>query len=192
MIRKLIPLHSLEIYDSLHKRSGDGFEVDEEKDGQTTEAHREGVEYIKSILKEGQKIRPILVLDNEDGTYKRLDGFKRCIAHKELNIPYIEAFVCNQHEYRNAVFTPYHNGEMRAWHGGQEKEIYPSIFEGGERENFNYDDVIFLYKSPNHDGLRIEISDSIHVHYGAYGKNRLALGRKEFTELAKAISKIDG
>lgn len=191
MKRIIIPLDRIDIYDEMHQQTADGFVVDEEKDGQSTEKHKEGVDYIKSVLQNGQKIRPILVLDNEDGSYKRLDGFKRCIAHKELNMPYIEAFVCTQDEYRRADEFPYHNGILKAWHGGQFKEQH-GLFEGGERENFNYDETIFLYKSPNHDGLRIEISECIHVHYGAYGRYRLALGRKEFEKLAEAISSING
>lgn len=191
MIRKYIYLKDLEIYDQLHKRTDNGFEVDEAKDGQSTERHIEGINYIKGVLNNGQKIRPILVLDNEDGTYKRLDGFKRCIAHIELGIGIIEAFIVSQEEYRRADDIPYHGGMMKAWHGGQFKESY-GLFEGGERPDFNYDETIFLYNSPNPDGLKIELSEHVHVHWEKFGRYRLDLGRKDFEVLAKAISKIDG
>src|ERR1044071_2984115 len=99
MIRKFISLSTLFIYDEIHKETPDGFEVDEAKDGKTTQEHRDGIDYIKEVLTKGAKILPVLVVDNEDGTFTRLDGFKRCIAHKELGYKFIEAFVCNKQEY---------------------------------------------------------------------------------------------
>lgn len=194
MIRKFIPLKHIYIYDELHKETPDGFEVDEAKDGQTTAEHREGVEYIKDALSAGAKILPILVVDNEDGTYTRLDGFKRCIAYKELGYQYVEAFICSKEEMRQAVFIPFGDYEMRAWHGGQDGDNgkFP-LFEGREQKDFDYDKVKFLYKNDSQPhGIRIEISDTIHVHFGEFGRYRWDLGRKDFLALAEAISKIDG
>ena len=191
MIRRFIPLKQLEIYDEFHTLQPDGsFIVNKEKDGKTTEEHRQGIDYIKEVLKRGKKIRPVLVVDNEDGTFKLLDGFKRCIAQKELNYKNIEAFVCNQIEYSLCQRVPYDNGEMWCGKGGQPKEVY-SLFEGKQTENeFNYNDIVFLYKSPNPDGLRIEIDENVHIHFGEFGKYRISVGRKDFIELAEAIIKI--
>ena len=193
MIRRFIPLKQLEIYDEFHTLQPDGsFIVNKEKDGKTTEEHRQGIDYIKEVLKRGKKIRPVLVVDNEDGTFKLLDGFKRCIAQKELNYKNIEAFVCNQIEYSLCQRVPYDNGEMWCGKGGQPKEVY-SLFEGKQTENeFNYDDIVFLYNSPNPDGLKIEIDENIHIHWGKFGQYRLALGKQDFINLAEAISKING
>jgi hypothetical protein len=186
MIRKWIPLANLAIYDEMHRPSESGFKVDETKDGETTEEHRAGIDFIKGKMEAGLKVLPILALDNEDGTYQRLDGFKRCIAHLELGYSIIEAFVCTREEYDRADFFPFLDKQMRAWHGGQDGEQgkFP-LHEGAEGK-----ELIFLYKSPNPDGLRIEISESIHVHWSKFGQYRLSLGRNDFIELANAISQI--
>lgn len=190
MKRKYIPLDDIIIHDEMHIFQPDGsFIVDEEKDGQTTQQHRDGIEYIKEILKKGQKIRPILVLEHSTGVFTRLDGFKRCVAYQELGYKNVEAFVCSEEDYRERKIFPYNGGEMRCWKGGQEKEHH-SLFEGGERPNFDYDKVIFLYKSSDPAGLRIEVSETIHCHWGQFGRYRLSLGRKDFIELAKAVSAI--
>lgn len=190
MIRKWVALKDIEIFDNMHKPDGNGgFIVDAEKDGKTTEQHREGINFMKEVIKKGQKIMPILVRDNEDGTYTRLDGFKKCWAHFELGLKFIEAFVCSQEEYRQAIEIPYGKSKMRAWHGGLPKEDF-GLFEGDERPDFDYDKVIFLYKSPNHYGLRIEVCENIQIHWGDYGRYRLSMGRRDFEELAKAVSSI--
>lgn len=190
MKRLWIPLKKTEIFDHMHWMQDGNLVVDEEKDGQSLEKHLEDIKYIKQVLEEGKKVRPILVRDNEDGTYTRLDGFKRCMAHIELGYPLIEAFVCSQEEYRRSEIYPYANHEIRCWHGGQEKE-HLGLFEEGA-ENMSYEDTIFLYKSESANGLRIEVAECIHVHWGDCGKYRLALGRKDFEELAKAIISING
>lgn len=189
MRRLFIPLANVDPFDWMHFPCGDDFKVDAEADGQTTEQHKEGIEYIKKVIREGQKVRPILVADNEDGTYKRLDGFKRFWAQKELGEKFIEAFVCSAEEFRRTDIIPYGNGEMRCWHGGQPKEEH-GLFEGGESESFKYDDVEFLYKSPDGSGLRIEACEAIHIHWGEAGKQRFIVGRKDFEALAEAIAAI--
>lgn len=192
MKRLYIPLKYVEIFDTVHRPSGDGdFIVDQSKDGKSTEEHKEGIEYIKGILKEGAKILPVLVKDNEDGTYTRLDGFKRCMAQFQLGYEYIEAFVCSKEEYRQAIEVPFRKFKMRAWHGGQDGDDgkFP-LLEGGEQTEFKYENTDFLYKSPNPEGLRIEVAECIHVHWGPYGRFRFALGRRDFEQLAGAVSKI--
>lgn len=192
MVRKWISLSTIQIYDKLHILQPDGsFIVDEEKDGQTTEKHIEGINYVKQVLLNGQKVMPVLVKDNGDGMYLRLDGFKRCLAHQQVGRKYIEAFVVTQDEYDRAIEFKADGYEMRAWHGGQdgEKGKLP-LFEGGEKPNFNYDEVKFLFKSPNPAGLRIELCEAIHIHWGEFGKYRLIVGQEDFKELANAIKKI--
>lgn len=186
-----MPLALVEIGDKMHTIHPDGsFTVDEKQDGQNTQQHIDGIAYITGVLQRGQKIMPVLLRENDDGTYSQLDGFKRLMAQRGLGYKYVEAFCVTPKEYEGAVFFDYGNGKMRAWHGGQEKEQY-GLFEGGERENFKYDETKFLFKSPDGAGLRIEVSECIHVHWGAAGKYRLALGRKDFEALAEAVSKIE-
>ncbi len=191
MKRKFISLSKLQIFDDLHKQNGADFEVDEKKDGQTTQQHREGIEYIKTIIKNGQKVLPPLVVEIMEDDYRRLDGFKRCMAFKELGFESIEAFVCTRDEYDHADYIPYRNGKMRCWKGGQYDDTnnvrFPLLEED---EKFDYNKLKFLYKSPNGDGLRIELCEGIHIHWGEVGKNRIIVGRNDFIKLATAISKI--
>jgi len=191
MKRLFIPLSRTEIYDEMHKLQPDGsFIVDEKNDGKSTEDHLKDIEYIKSVLKKGKKIMPILVKDNEDGTYTRLDGFKRCIAYKELGYKNIEAFICDLAEYANQKKIPFLDSKMLCFKGGQFKKDYP-LFEGKQTgEEYDYDKITFLYKSENPHGLRIEIDENVHIHFGEYGKYRLTVGREDFIKLAESIIKI--
>ncbi len=190
MRRQFLDLRNCELQDDMHRFNADGsFTVDVEKDGKTTEEHREGIEYIKKVLINGQKIRPILVRDNEDGTYQRLDGFKKAMAMKELNYQYVEAYICSMKEYEDARIYPLGTGEIRCWHGGLEKEQH-GLFEGGEQPEFDYEKQGFLYKSDDPAGLRIEVSDAIHVHWSTCGQYRLALGERDFLALAEALAKV--
>lgn len=189
MIRKWIPLDRLEIYDHMHVLQEDGsFIVDAEKDGHTTEEHRAGVDYVKSVIEKGAKTMPILAMEYDQGNwFKRLDGFKRALAYKELGHEYVEAFVCTEREYTDAVFVPYLGKEMRCFHGGQPHEDF-SLFEGLESENSAYEDVHFLYKGKH---VNIEVRENIHVHWGEMGKYRIEVGRRDFLALAEAISKVE-
>ena len=51
--------------------------------------HREGSKVVKKLIQEGKKIRPIAC------TYygKRLDGFKRYLAYKELGVKEVEVVI---------------------------------------------------------------------------------------------------
>lgn len=165
--------------------------MDVVKDGQTTEKHIEGIDYIKQVLLSGQKVMPVLVKDTGDGTYLRLDGFKRCLAHIAAGRKYVEAFVVNSDEYGRAIEFKADGYNMRAWHGGQDGDNGKlPLFEGGEKPNFNYDEVKFLFKSPNPAGLRIELCEAVHIHWNEFGKYRLTLGSEDFKELANAVKSI--
>ena len=191
MIRKFVPIDKINPYDEMHFNKEGEFEVDEAADGASTEEHRRGIDYIKEVLKKGQKIRPILLWEKFDGTFERLDGFKRYMAHKELGYKFIEALVCDEVEHANHKPFPYHNATLTCWKGGQPKEDY-TLFEGGERPDFDYDTSVFLYDSPDPQGLKIEAAECIHVHIGKYGGFRLSMGRRDFVALATAISSIWG
>lgn len=193
MKRRFINLKKLKIYDEMHQQDGDSFIVDEEKDGQTTLQHKEGIEYIKTIIKNGQKVLPPLVVEIMEGDYIRLDGFKRVMAFKELGFETIEAFVCSRWEYDHADYVPFRDGKMRCWKGGQfddENKVRFPLLEENEKENFKYEDLKFLYKSNDGSGLRIELCEAVHIHWGEVGKNRFILGRNDFIKLAEAIKKI--
>lgn len=175
MKRQFIPLEKLDIYDQFHYQSGDSFEVNEKLDGNNTEYHKQGVDLVKHILQDGKKVRPVLVLQKGD-RYSLLDGFKRARAHLELGYTIIEALVCDQIDERGICL-----GETRCFKGGQSEM---SWFENNaEKEEI-------LYWSGDVEKLRIEMSENIHVHWGLYGKYRLALSIEEFTNLAEAIAKI--
>ena len=191
MIRKFIPLSETEIYDEFHYESGDSFEVNVELDGNTTEYHKEGIDKIKEVLSSGAKVRPILVYQDGD-KYKLLDGFKRAYSHNALGYDSVEAYVCSEKEYMNKDKFDTEEGEMTCYKGGQPFEKF-GLFEGGEhKDSVEYGETKFLYKDDSKPhGLRIENSECIHVHWGEYGKYRLALGREDFLELAKAVISIE-
>lgn len=179
MKRQWIKLSELDIYDKFHYQSGDSFEVNKELDGNDTEYHKKGIEVIKQILADGKKVRPILVVRNGE-RYSLLDGFKRSRAHIESGYTLIEAFVCEECDPRG--LDP-ELKEMRCCKGGQPFETF-GIHEGKvEKEEI-------LYWSGDVEKLRIEFAENIHVHWGAYGKNRLSLSMDEFKELAEALAHI--
>ena len=78
--RKKIPLEQIDPYDHGHGEVPDA-------------VHREGIDCIKELIKKGKKIYPILVRPLPDGKYKRLDGYKRFMAIKELGFKEIECFI---------------------------------------------------------------------------------------------------
>lgn len=183
MIRQFIKLDNLQIYDEFHMQDGDSFKVNVALDGNTTEYHVEGIKIIKDVLEKGVKILPILVYESGE-RYYLLDGFKRCIAHKELDSTLIEAFVCTFQEYKEKAAIPLGNKVMVAYKGGQNYEVF-GLYEG----NAGKEDEI-LYWNGDVEGLRIEFAENIQIHWSSYGRYRLSLGDKEFIQLAEAISKI--
>lgn len=189
MKRRWVPIKDIQIYDEFHQQDGDSFIVDEERDGNSTEYHKQGIERIKDVLSKGSKILPILVWEDYENHYVLLDGFKRSRAHLELGREYIEAFICATDEYAGAREFKLWGKEGRAWKGGLPYEVF-GLFEGAEQEGTNYAGTTFLYNSPRPNGLKIEVSESIHVHWDLCGRYRLSLGRRDFEALAKAISKI--
>ena len=185
MQRKWVKLKNLKIFDDFHYELPDGdFDVDVEKDGNDKEYHRKGIDVIKKVMQNGAKIRPILALETPEG-YRLLDGFKRAMAHKELDRVLIEALVCNQKEYDLQLEYDWDNGKVRCFKGGMPYEIF-GLYEGYETSD--PDNIYFLYNTP---GLRIEIRENIHIHWGDKGKYRLELGRRDFIRLAEAIIKIE-
>ena len=107
------------------------------------------------------------------------------MAHKALGLKYIEAFICSQAEYKDAVFVPFLDKQMRAWKGGQAHEDY-KLFEGCEGPDSTYDKVKFLYKGEH---LRIEVCECLHIHFGELGRYRIELGRRDFLLIADALEK---
>lgn len=77
VVRTWIPIDDIQPYDAGHRCMAEDDE------------HREGIEYVKSVMQSGERIRPILVSTNG----QRLDGFKRYMAHKELGLKEIECIV---------------------------------------------------------------------------------------------------
>jgi len=188
MKRRWVYIKDIEPFDEMHQELPDGdFEVDATKDGQTTEAHKKSIESIKKILANGQKVMPILVAENGDGSYTRLDGFKRFMAQKALGRKTIECFICNREEVATQRRIPFGNGEMWCGKGGQPKEVF-GLFEGTENENEHEHDITFLV---NNGDFRIEVREHVHIHWGNLGQYRLDLGKRDFLKLAEAISKID-
>ena len=72
-----VPIDLIQPYDAGHRP----MVIDEE--------HRKGIEYVKSLILSGEKIRPILV----DCEGQRLDGFKRYMAQKEMGFETIDIIV---------------------------------------------------------------------------------------------------
>lgn len=193
MKRRWIPIKHIQIFDEFHYQVGDSFEVNVEKDGNTTEYHKEGIKYIKNILEGGSKVLPVLVYEQDTDDYILLDGFKRTIAHRELGRELIEAFIVDFVEYNGRVFIDVDGKQLRAWKGGQPYEEW-GLFEGGEtKDSVDYQNQRFLYKDDSKPhGLRIELSECIHIHWGEFGRYRLAVDKEEFKKIAEAISSIHG
>jgi len=100
MKREFIPIDIIKIAHDPIQRSNDEQIIDE--------YHREGIDLVKKLIQKGLPILPILVKEIEDRdyilsmfrnntkekyVYVRMDGFKRLIAHVELGLETIEAFI---------------------------------------------------------------------------------------------------
>ena len=186
MKRRFIPIEKIEIYDKFHQRvlGSDDLIVNQELYGNTTEYHKEGIRIIKDVLEGGKKVLPVLVYEDDEGHYTLLDGFKRVLAHIELGYTNIEAFICDFREYNAQLDVPFGDKKMKCWKGGQNYEIF-GLYEGNSEGE---DDILYWNGLPS--GLRIEMAESIQIHWGYYGKYRLSLGRRDFIELATAISNL--
>ena len=100
MRREFIPIEMIKIAHDPSQRSNDEQIIDE--------YHREGIDLVKKLIQKGLPVLPILVKEIEDRdyilsmfrnntkekyVYVRMDGFKRLIAHVELGLETIEAFI---------------------------------------------------------------------------------------------------
>ena len=75
--RKVVMLRDIQPYDEGHRPLAED------------QVHREGIEFVKQLIREGKKIRPILI--NTGG--QRMDGYKRYVAHMELVKSDIECII---------------------------------------------------------------------------------------------------
>lgn len=82
---KFIPISQIKTFDDDHISFGELFIV-KPFDSLATLQHRSVIEFIKTQLQHGRKIRPILVRQSGSSadSYERLDGFCRLWAYKEL------------------------------------------------------------------------------------------------------------
>ena len=185
MKREYHKIDEIDAYDEFHVADGDGFKVIK-RDPQGYAEHRTGVDDMKKLLMHGVKFMPILVQRRADGTLKRLDGFKRWQAHKELGIPLIETFTCEPGE-EGKTFN-YNGTELICKSGGQSYRRFPSIVEYGEDPNQKVDSgiIVVLYGGRS---FRIEYREAIHVHWGENGRNRIILGRRDFDLLADTFER---
>jgi hypothetical protein len=188
--RKFVPLKKISLHKKQEIRSSpefdfnkschilepDGtFTVNIKKDGKDLKSHLEGIKQIKQELLKGNKIMPPLVFEKPDGTYEKLDGFKRLKAYTELNYENVEVITCT---------IP---GEkldcMECRQGGQHYTKYPNLLEGNEGVRPR-DTVLSRAKAGN---LRLELRENIHMHWGDKGRWRIVMGRRDFLEFSKAI-----
>ena len=100
MRREFISIDMIKIAHDPSQRSNDEQIIDE--------YHREGIDLVKKLIQKGLPVLPILVKEIEDRdyilsmyrkntkekyVYVRMDGFKRLMAHIELGLKTIEAFI---------------------------------------------------------------------------------------------------
>lgn len=93
---EFIPLSEIDYCDEGHT------EVPDKK-------HRDGIDKLKKLILIGKRISPILVKEEvKDRTkYKRLDGYKRFIALKELKAHSIECYIDNNAPYGGQTGMPW-------------------------------------------------------------------------------------
>jgi hypothetical protein len=88
-----IALDKIDPYDNGHKKKGDGYDC-----GPFQHEHEEGVAYVKNLIEQGKRILPIAVVwDEKTKKFKRMDGFKRYWAYKELGKPSIPCYVFDKY-----------------------------------------------------------------------------------------------
>lgn len=85
---EMIDMELVDQYDAGHFETEEEWrEYDKQHPGRTDDyqQHRVGIELVKQGLIRGRMMRPISVIKNEeDDKFKRLDGFKRYVAWKEV------------------------------------------------------------------------------------------------------------
>lgn len=188
MKREFLKTEDIVGYDEIHTPTPDGLFLVVKPDPLGQEQHRKGCDYFKKLINDGVKLMPILVQRESDGTLKKLDGFKRWHAHKELKVPIIECFVCEP-EDKGKKFN-YDGRELICGVGGQTYHRFPEPVEYGEAvdQTTGSGDIIMLY---SHEDFRIEYREAIHLHWGPKGRFRLILGRRDFDLLSEAFINSD-
>lgn len=90
---KNIELSKIDPFDAGHKEKDLTFDC-----GKEQEQHKQGIKYIKEQLTKGKKIRPIVVIWVDSiKKYKRMDGFKRYWAYKELGLNTIKCYILKEY-----------------------------------------------------------------------------------------------
>lgn len=96
----LLPLSDVDPYDHCHFKDKTDWSSEEEY-----KYHIDGAYLFAEYIKKGYQIKPIIVTDNNNGLYKRRDGFKRYLAYSFLGITTIPAFVVTE---EGALTCPQH------------------------------------------------------------------------------------
>jgi hypothetical protein len=192
MKRRWVFIEDIDPWDYMHFQSDNeyGFDVSEKDDGKSLRQHIEEIDYIAGVLTKGQKIMPILITELPGGKYKKLDGFKRLMAHKKAGNGLIECFICTPEELEGCASYEYMGMPMECRLGGQNKGDFRfPLFEGGELPNEpTIQEIKTLYFGTS---IRIELCENFHIHWGELGKYRLELGRRDFLELADAFEEAN-
>lgn len=82
----IIPLEDINLYDKSH------FATEKEWNSNKYLYHQEGITLVKKGIIQGRIIRPIAVANGEK-PYQRMDGFKRYMAYKELEMRKIPCYL---------------------------------------------------------------------------------------------------
>lgn len=89
-----VPIKKIDPWDNAHRaaKNPPGFECTTEHD---TISHIEGINFFIKKIKKGENVFPILVRPDKSrkGIFKRMDGFKRFMAFKQLGFQKIPAIV---------------------------------------------------------------------------------------------------
>jgi hypothetical protein len=129
MKRELVDLKKISYWGGCHTLNPDGsFSVREK--GKGLKDHLDGIKFFKQLIIDGINIIPPLVERKPDGSFNKLDGFKRIKAYNELGIEKIEVFVCEPKD-RGKSFT-FNGKNMICKPGGQTYKVFkdPKEYEG--------------------------------------------------------------
>ena len=153
------------------------------RDGKTLEQHFEGIAYFEKLSRNGVKIFPPLVQRLSNGRFQEMDGFKRILGMKNGGQDLIECFVFDSKD-KGKSFN-YDGKKMTCKRGGQPTTRFPPVEYGEDHDQQrSHGKIINLYVGKD---LKIEYRENLHVHWGPRGRNRLALGRRDFELLALAV-----